>query len=105
MSHVAEQHQLATALSRLSPSRRKAMLRRIEADLAQMARCQAGDHQMEATRSLGVFVCVSCRTVSVCSWCGFVPPAGACITVCPEHRELVAWQAGQASKEDRNERL
>jgi hypothetical protein len=93
MSHVSEQNRLAPASSHLSPSRRKAMLRRIEADLAQMQRCQQGDHQLEATRSPGVFVCHLCRTVGVCLWCGLTPPAGACLTVCPGHRDLVEWQA------------
>ena len=105
MSQVSRQEQLAAASSRLSPSRRKALLKRIEADLAQMARCQEGDHQMEATRSPGVFVCIICRTVGVCPWCGLTPPAGACITVCHEHHELVEWQAAQTGKEGHSERV
>lgn len=83
---------------------RQRLQRRIEADLAQMQRCQQGEHRMEATRSPGVFVCLWCRTVGVCPWCGLVPPAQACITVCPQHRDLVAWQAAQTSQqENRNE--
>lgn len=96
MSHSSDQSELATASSRLKPSDRKRLLKRIEADLALMARCQQGAHQMQATRSPGVFVCHRCRTLGVCPWCGLIPPDGACITVCPTHRETVAWQAAHA---------
>lgn len=79
----------------LKPSDRQRLLKRIQADLEQMASCGQGEHQMEATRSPGLFVCPRCRTVGVCPWCGLVPPDGACITVCPQHRETVVRQAAQ----------
>ncbi len=87
----------------LTPRDRQRLMRRIATDLARMQRCQAGDHQMEATRSPGVFVCLWCRSVGVCPWRGLMPPAGACLTVCHGHRDLVAWQATQAGKEGHRE--
>ena len=77
----------------LSPEERQALRRRIEADLAQIKACQAGDHRLEATRSPGVLVCWVCRIVGVCLWCGLIPPPGAVILVCPAHRDLVRLQA------------
>jgi hypothetical protein len=77
----------------LSPEERQALLRRIEADLAQIKACQTGDHCLEATRSPGVLVCRVCRIVGVCLWCGPIPPPGAVILVCPAHRDFARLQA------------
>ncbi|HEV2457380.1 MAG TPA: hypothetical protein VGS80_03375 [Ktedonobacterales bacterium] len=97
---------MATDYSLTSRNRQR-LLRRLEADLAQMQRCQEGNHQMEATRSPGVVVCIVCRTVGVCLWCGCTLPAGACIIVCPPHRALADWQAAHRQGEwrDPDERL
>lgn len=91
---------LSGASSRLSPRDRKRLRRNIEADLAQIRQCQAGNHRMETTQSPGVVVCRLCRIVGVCPWCGHPVPARACISVCPEHAPLVAWQVTNAQKEE-----
>jgi hypothetical protein len=77
----------------LTTQQHQALQRRIEADLAQIKACQAGDHRLEATKSPGVLVCRVCRIVGVCLWCGVIPPAGAVILVCPAHRDFVRLQA------------
>ena len=77
----------------LSPAQRQALRRRIEADLAQIKRCQAGDHRLEATKSPGVWMCRLCRRVGVCLWCGLIPPPGAAIMICPAHHDFVRVQA------------
>jgi hypothetical protein len=77
----------------LSPQGRQALRRRIEADLAQIKRCQAGDHRLDVTKSPGVSVCRMCRMVGVCLWCGLIPPQGAVIVICPAHRDFVRLQA------------
>ncbi len=77
----------------LFPRSRHALRRRIEADLAQIERCQQGEHMMQATQSPGVVVCTFCRTVGVCPRCSVIPPQGAVIVICPDHRDLVKWQA------------
>jgi hypothetical protein len=83
--------------ARLTSAHRGRLLKRIQADLEQMARCAQGEHQMEATRSPGLFVCTFCRTVGVCPWCGLILPDGACLYVCPQHRATVAQQAAQTN--------
>ena len=77
----------------LSSKERQALQRRIEADLAQIKRCQAGDHRLEATKSPGVSVCRMCRIVGVCLWCGLIPPQGAVIVICPAHHDFARLQA------------
>jgi hypothetical protein len=84
---------LSPDLPTLSPQERQTLRRRIEADLAQIKRYQAGDHCLEATKSPGVLVCRMCRIVGVCLWCGLIPPAGAVIVICPAHRDFVRLQA------------
>jgi len=66
----------------------KALRRRIAADLAQIEHCQQGEHVMQATQSPGVVICHFCRTLGVCPRCGVIPPAGACLQVCPTHTDL-----------------
>lgn len=84
---------VTSAFPTLSPQERQALRRRIEADLAQIKRCQAGDHRLEATKSPGVLVCRMCHIVGVCLWCGLIPPPGAVIVICPAHRDFVRLQA------------
>ena len=56
----------------------------IEEDRAQHLRCQRGEHDMLATASPGVGVCL---------WCGLTLPHGACVVVCATHIGAVRWQA------------
>jgi len=84
---------LTSEFPTLSPAQRQALRQQIEADLAQIKRCQAGEHLLEATKSPGVLVCRVCRIVGVCLWCELIPPPGAVILVCPAHRDFARLQA------------
>jgi hypothetical protein len=89
-----EQHASSPGgLPTLTTQQRRSVQRRIEAYLAQIKACQAGEHRLEATKSPGVLVCRVYRIVGVCLWCGLIPPAGAVILVCPAHRDFVRLQA------------
>ncbi len=89
---MSTKHVTGNEIGLLSLRERTALRRRVMAEFEQMQRCQQDKHVMEATKSAGVVVCRFCRIVGVCPWCGLVPPAGACITVCPAHRDFVALQ-------------
>ena len=93
MTHDTPSSSVTSDLPTLSPQERQSLRRRIEADLAQIKRCQAGDHCLEATKSPGVLVCRMCHIVGVCLWCGLIPPAGAVIVICLAHRDFVRLQA------------
>ncbi len=77
-----------------SSSRTNTALRHhVEADLAQVRRCERREHAMQATRSPGVVVCAYCLTVGACLWCGVIPPQGACVVACQAHADVASMQA------------
>ncbi len=90
-------HKQRAPVSGSSSSRtNKALRQRIEVDLAQFKRCQRDEHAMQATQSPSVVVCMFCRRVGVCLWCGVVPPQGASIAPCRAHAHLATSNAARA---------
>jgi hypothetical protein len=90
---MAHDDPVTPAFPTLSPEERHSLRRRVEANLAQIKRCQVGDHCLEVTKSPGVLVCQVCHIVGACLWCGVIPPQGAVIVICSAHRDFVRLQA------------
>ncbi len=82
--------------SAVFPTTAKALQRRLDADLARMARCQQGEHRMQSTQSAGVVICIHCRTLGICPaclpWSAF--PDRACQVWCRVHEHTMQPEEG-----------